>query len=343
MEERGFGSDNFSGVLPEVFKALQKVSEGHQVAYGGDIYTSKAVDDFKRIFGDEIKVFFVYNGTGANILGLSVFARPFNSVICAETSHINVDECGALERQLGCKVVGIPTSDGKLTVPLIKRHVNGFGDQHHSQPKIISISQCTELGTVYTEEEIKKITEYAHERGMFVHMDGSRFANAVASLDCDPIRITAEAGIDVMSFGGTKNGMMFGEAVILFNTEFYKDVKYLRKQQMQLHSKMRFIAAQFSAILKHDLWIKTAENANKMARKLAKEVSEIPSIKITQAVQANSVFAEIPSEHIESIQENRFFYVWDEEEDIVRWVCSFDTEDDDIEDFSDFLRKRLSI
>lgn len=339
MEDKGFGSDNFAGVSPEIMKALQKASENHQISYGDDIYTQRAIEDFEEIFGPDIKVYFVYNGTAANILGLSVFARSYNSVVCAETAHINVDECGATEKQIGCKLITLPTPDGKLNVPLIKRHIHGFGDQHHSQPKIISISQCTELGTVYTPEEIRKITEFAHERGMYVHMDGARFANAVAYLDCDPKELTVEAGIDVMSFGGTKNGMMFGEAVILFNKEFYKEVKFIRKQQMQLHSKMRFIGAQFSALLKNDLWIKNAEHANRMARKLAQELTEFPDITITQAVEANSVFAKIPMENIEILQSKCFFYVWDENEDIVRWMCAFDTEEDDIDDFIDILRK----
>ncbi len=339
MEDKGFGSDNFAGVSPEIMKALQKVSENHQISYGGDIYTQRAVEDFEEIFGPDIKVYFVYSGTAANILGLSVFARSYNSVICAETAHINVDECGATEKQIGCKLITLPTPDGKLNVPLIKRHIHGFGVQHHSQPKIISISQCTELGTVYTPEEIRKITEFAHERGMYVHMDGARFANAVAYLDCDPKELTVEAGIDVMSFGGTKNGMMFGEAVILFNKEFYKEVKFIRKQQMQLHSKMRFIGAQFSALLKNDLWLKNAEHANRMARKLAQELTEFPDITITQAVEANSVFAKIPMENIEILQSKCFFYVWDENEDLVRWMCAFDTEEDDIDDFIDILRK----
>ncbi len=339
MEDKGFGSDNFAGVSPEIMKALQKASENHQISYGDDIYTQRAVEDFEEIFGPDIKVYFVYNGTAANILGLSVFARSYNSVVCAETAHINVDECGATEKQIGCKLITLPTPDGKLNVPLIKRHIHGFGDQHHSQPKIISISQCTELGTVYTPEEIRKITEFAHERGMYVHMDGARFANAVAYLDCDPKELTVEAGIDVMSFGGTKNGMMFGEAVILFNKEFYKEVKFIRKQQMQLHSKMRFIGAQFSALLKNDLWLKNAEHANRMARKLAQELTEFPDITITQAVEANSVFAKIPMENIEILQSKCFFYVWDENEDLVRWMCAFDTEEDDIDDFIDILRK----
>ena len=244
---RGFGSDNFSGVLPEVFKALEESAFGHQHSYGEDKYTEKAIEDFKQIFGDDIDVYFVYNGTGANILSLSAFTHSYNAIICAETAHINVDECGAIEKQTGSKLLTVPTFDGKLSLGLIHNHMHGFDDQHHAQPKIISLTQCTELGTVYTHDELKEICDFAHAHDMYVHMDGARLANAVAYLGCTPASITKEVGIDVLSFGGTKNGMMFGEAVVFFNTTMSKEVKYIRKQLMQLHSKSRFIAAQFSA------------------------------------------------------------------------------------------------
>lgn len=214
MSIRGFGSDNFSGVLPEVFNALKEAAYGHQHSYGEDLYTEKAIQDFKQIFGKDIEIFFVYNGTGANIVSLSAFARSFNAVICAETAHINVDECGAIQKQAGCKLLTVPTFDGKLNTGLIQNHMHGFGEQHHSQPNIISLTQCTELGTTYTPEELKEICDFAHARGLYVHMDGARLANAIAYLNCDPLDITVKAGIDVLSFGGTKNGMMFGEAVI---------------------------------------------------------------------------------------------------------------------------------
>lgn len=341
MSIRGFGSDNFSGVLPEVFKALEEAAYGHQHSYGDDAYTAKAVQDFKAVFGDHIEVFFVYNGTGANILGLSAFVRSYNAVICAETAHINVDECGAIQKQAGCKLLTLPTFDGKLNTGLLQNHMHGFGDQHHSQPSIISLTQCTELGTAYTPEELKEICDFAHAHGLYVHMDGARLANAVASLGCSPLDITVKAGIDVLSFGGTKNGMMFGEAVIFFNTSFCQDVKYIRKQAMQLHSKSRFIAAQFSALLKDHLWLKTAGHANNMAQKLANEAALIPGVKITQKVQGNEVFAIIPRDRIKALQEECFFYVWDENASEVRWVCSFDTTENDIIEFLDLLRKEL--
>lgn len=341
MGIRGFGSDNFSGVLPEVFQALQEASNGHQHSYGDDIFTKKAVEDFCTVFESNVDVYFVYNGTGANILSLSAFTRSYHAVICAETAHINVDECGAIEKQAGCKLLTVPTFDGKLNMGLIQNHMSGFGEQHHSQPKIISLTQCTELGTVYTIEELKEITTFAHAHGMYVHMDGARLANAVAYLGCSPADITVNAGIDVLSFGGTKNGMMFGEAVVFFNTSFSHEIKYIRKQLMQLHSKTRFIATQFSAILKDDLWLKTAGHANEMARKLAHAAALIPGIKITQEVQGNEVFAIIPREKIETLRDEYFFYTWDENASEVRWVCSFDTTETDIIEFIGLLREKL--
>ncbi|MDR0982298.1 MAG: low specificity L-threonine aldolase [Culturomica sp.] len=339
---RGFGSDNFSGVLPEVFRALEEAAFGHQQSYGNDEFTEKAINDFRKIFGENVEVFFVYNGTGANIVSLLAFCRPYNAIICPETAHINVDECGAIQKQSGCKLLTVPTFDGKLNIGLIRNHLHGFGDQHHSQPIIISLSQCTELGVIYTPEELKEICDFAHANNLYVHMDGSRIANAIAYLGCNPLDITAKAGIDVLSFGGTKNGMMFGEAVIFFNTSFCKDVKYIRKQCLQLHSKSRFIAAQFSAVLKDDLWLTTAAHSNAMAQKLANEASLIPGVRITQEVQGNEVFAIIPREHIESLREKYFFYPWNEDASEVRWVCSFDTTENDILEFTSLLRTELS-
>lgn len=341
MSIRGFGSDNFSGVLPEVFQALKEAAYGHQAAYGDDQFSQKAVEDFRALFGDTIDVCFVYNGTGANILSLSAFTHSYHAVVCAETAHINVDECGAIEKQTGCKLLTVPTFDGKLTPGLIQNHMHGFGEQHHSQPKMISITQCTELGTAYTIQEIKEITAFAHARGMYVHMDGARLSNAIAYLGCTPVEITADAGIDVLSFGGTKNGMMFGEAVIFFNTCLPKEVKYIRKQLMQLHSKTRFIAAQFSAVLKDGLWLKTAAHANRMAQQLANAAAQIPGITVTQEVQGNEVFAIIPRDKMDLLKKEYFFYTWDENASEVRWVCSFDTTESDIIEFINLLRQEL--
>ena len=338
---RGFGSDNFSGVLPEIFQALEEASYGHQHSYGEDEYSAKAIQDFKNIFGEDIEVFFVYNVTGANVLGLSAFLRPYQAVICAETAHINVDECGAIEKQSGSKLLTVPTFDGKLTLGLIENHMHGFGDPHHAQPKVISLTECTELGTVYTPEELKAICDYAHAHGMVVHMDGARLSNAVAYLGCPPRALTTDAGIDVLSFGGTKNGMMFGEAVVFFNTSTIAEVPFIRKQAMQLHSKTRFIAAQFSTVLKDGLWLKTAAHANRMAQMLANEAENIPGVRITQEVQGNEIFAIIPRDKIKALQEKCFFYVWDENASEVRWVCSFDTTESDIIEFVNILRQEL--
>lgn len=288
-----------------------------------------------------LKFFFVYNGTGANILSLSAFTRSHHAIICAETAHINVDECGAIEKQSGSKLLTVPTFDGKLNIGLIENHMHGFGDQHHAQPKIISLTQCTELGTVYSREELKEICDYAHAHNMYVHMDGARLSNAVAYLGCSPREITADVGIDVLSFGGTKNGMMFGEAVIFFNTSTANEIPFIRKQLMQLHSKTRFIAAQFSAVLKDNLWLKTASHANRMAQKLANEATKIPGVRITQEVQGNEIFAIIPRDKIQVLQEKCFFYVWDENASEVRWVCSFDTTESDIIEFVNLLRAEL--
>lgn len=338
---RGFGSDNFSGVLPEIFQALEEASYGHQHSYGEDEYSAKAIQDFKNIFGEDIEVFFVYNGTGANVLGLSAFLRSYQAVICAETAHINVDECGAIEKQSGSKLLTVPTFDGKLTLGLIENHMHGFGDPHHAQPKVISLTECTELGTVYTPEELKAICDYAHAHGMVVHMDGARLSNAVAYLGCPPRALTTDAGIDVLSFGGTKNGMMFGEAVVFFNTSTIAEVPFIRKQAMQLHSKTRFIAAQFSTVLKDGLWLKAAAHANHMAQMLANEAENIPGVRITQEVQGNEIFAIIPRDKIKALQEKCFFYVWDENASEVRWVCSFDTTESDIIEFVNILRQEL--
>lgn len=338
---RGFGSDNFSGVLPEIFQALEEASYGHQHSYGEDEYSAKAIQDFKNIFGEDIEVFFVYNGTGANVLGLSAFLRPYQAVICAETAHINVDECGAIEKQSGSKLLTVPTFDGKLSIGLIENHMHGFGDPHHAQPKVISLTECTELGTVYTPEELKAICDYAHAHGMVVHMDGARLSNAVAYLGCSPRALTTDAGIDVLSFGGTKNGMMFGEAVVFFNTSTIAEVPFIRKQAMQLHSKTRFIAAQFSTVLKDGLWLKAAAHANRMAQMLANEAENIPGVRITQEVQGNEIFAIIPRDKIKVLQEKCFFYVWDENASEVRWVCSFDTTESDIIEFVNILRQEL--
>ena len=336
---RGFGSDNFSGVLPEVFKALEAAAYGHQHSYGEDVYSEKAIQDFKNVFGENIRVFFVYNGTGANILSLSAFTHSYNAVICAETAHINVDECGAIEKQSGCKLLTVPTFDGKLTTGLIQNHMHGFGEQHHSQPKMISLTQCTELGTVYTPAELKEICDYAHAHRMYVHMDGARIANACAALRLSFKALTVDCGVDVLSFGGTKNGLMMGECVIVFNKDLQKEARFVRKQSAQLASKMRYLSCQFTAYLTDELWLKKATHANVMAAKLYKELKKLPEVTFTQKVESNQLFLTMPRPIIDRMLESYFFYFWNEDKDEIRLVTSFDTTEEDVDEFIRLLKR----
>ncbi len=336
---RGFASDNNAGAHPEVLKAMAEVNQGHTLAYGDDRFTREAIERFKHLLGEDIEVFFVYNGTGANVTGLQAITRPYEAVVCPATAHINCDECGAPEKIVGCKLLAIPTADGKLTVEHIKPLLGAVGVEHHSQPKVISITQSTEMGTVYKPEELRELTSFAHQNGMYVQMDGARIANAAAGLGVSLREITTDAGIDVLSFGGAKNGIIFGEAVVFFKPELAENFKYIRKQSMQLASKMRFIAAQFNALLSGDLWLKSAEKANRMARLLASEVEKIPQIQITQKVEANGVFAVIPREAIPFLQERYYFYVWNEQASEVRWITSFDTTEEDIKGFVQAIKE----
>ncbi|MCK5135492.1 MAG: low specificity L-threonine aldolase [Bacteroidales bacterium] len=336
---RGFASDNNAGVHPSILKAVESVNEGHVIAYGGDPYTGKAISRLKQMFGGETDIFFVFIGTAANVLGLSAATQPYHAIICPDTAHIHVDECGAPEKFSGCKLLAVGTPDGKLTIDLIRQHMHGIGFEHHVQPKVISITQSTELGTLYTIDEIRKITSFAHENEMIVHMDGARISNAAVALDCSFYDMTGGVGVDVLSFGGTKNGMMYGEAVVFFDRNLCRDFKYRRKQGMQLASKMRYIAAQFDAFLEGGLWKKNAIHANNMAQKLYEAVRDIPGVEITRKVESNAVFARIPEAIIPELQEHYFFYVWDAETSEVRWMCSFDTTEEDIERFASLLRE----
>jgi len=341
MNKRSFASDNNAGVHNEIIEALQKANEGHVTAYGDDPYTEAARAKFRSILGENIEVFFVFNGTGANVLGLSASTDPFNAIIAAETAHINSDECGAPEKFTGCKLLTVPTPDGKLTEQLISKFMHGFGFEHHSQPKIVSITQSTEMGTVYTTSEIKAIAGYVHSKGLLLHMDGARLANAAVSINSTFRAMTKDCGVDVLSFGGTKNGLMFGEAVVFFNPDLTSDFKYIRKQGMQLASKMRYISAQFDAYLTNDLWKKSASHSNEMAQILAREVAKISQIKITQKVQSNGVFAIVPPHIIPELQKEYFFYMWNEETSEVRWMCSYDTTEEDIMRFVNKIKELL--
>lgn len=335
--QRGFASDNNAGVHPLVLNALKNVNEGHEVAYGDDQYTLQVTRKMKSIFGDSSEIFFVFIGTAANVLGLSSITQSYNAIITTDTAHIHVDECGAPEKFTGCKLLTTATPDGKLTIELIRQHMHGFGFEHHAQPGVISITQATELGTVYTIEEIRAIADYAHANGLLLHMDGARISNAAVALDAGFYEMTGGAGVDVLSFGGTKNGLMYGEAVVFFNKALCSDFKYRRKQGMQLASKMRYIAAQFDVFLENDLWKENAAHANRMAKKLHEAVKDIPSVEITRPVEANAVFAKIPPDMIPKLQEKFFFYVWDEDTSEVRWMCSFDTQEKDIEEFRSLI------
>jgi threonine aldolase len=331
---RSFASDNNAGVHPEILEAIARANHGHVVAYGDDPYTRSAVAKFEEHFGAGIDVFFTFNGTGANVLSLQSLNRSYHAVLCSEYAHIYTDECGAPEKHTGCKLIPLPHQDGKITLDSVRHAYHGIGDQHHVQARVISITQSTEMGTVYQPEEIRALADFAHQHEMFLHVDGARIANAVVTLGQTLRQATRDLGVDVLSFGGTKNGIMGGEAVVFFNRKLSADFLYLRKQGMQLASKMRFIAAQFEALLTNDLWRRSAEHANRMARVLEAEVRKIPQVRVVWKVEANGVFAQIPRPAIAKIKERYFFYPWIEEECIVRWMCSFDTTEEDVKEFA---------
>ncbi|MBD3307163.1 aminotransferase class V-fold PLP-dependent enzyme, partial [candidate division KSB3 bacterium] len=308
-----FASDNFAGAHPDILNAITAANAGHYPAYGADPFTASAIKKFHAHFGDDIEVFFVFGGTAANVLGLQALLDSYHAVICAESSHINVDECGAPEKFTGGKLLTLPSTNGKISVEQITRFLSDIGVEHHSQPRAISLTQATEMGTVYTPEEMADLADFAHQHNLAVHVDGARIANAAAFLHLDLRAITRDVGVDVLSFGGTKNGMMFGEAVIFFDRSYARNFKYIRKQGMQLLSKMRFIAAQFDAYLSNDLWRQNARHANAMAQVLARGLEKIPQVRITQPVEANAVFACIPANAVPQIQAQYLFYIWNAE------------------------------
>jgi threonine aldolase len=339
---RSFASDNNAGVHSRILRVIAKVNQGHAVGYGDDPFTSSAIRKFRQHFGREVDVFPVFNGTAANCLALKALTQSYEAVICSEGAHIYTDECGAPEKFTGCKLIPLATANGKLTVESVGHAYQGIGDQHHVQPRVISITQSTEVGTVYQPEEVKALARFAHEREMFLHLDGARIANAAVSLGLTLRQATRDLGVDVLSFGGTKDGAMGAEAVVFFNPKLSRDFLYLRKQGMQLASKMRFISAQFDALLSGDLWRKNAAHSNRMARLLEKEVGKIPQVKIVYPVESNGVFAQIPRRAIARILKTYFFYVWNEEQSIVRWMCSFDTSEKDVRDFAKVVAKAVS-
>lgn len=338
---RGFGSDNFAGVLPQVMQALNNANTGHAKAYGYDQYSDEARNQFDNLFGRKVKVFFSFNGTGANVLALSCATRSYHAVICAETAHINVDECGAPQKHTGTRLLTINTPDGKLRPEYIAPFMHSIGDEHHNQPRVISISQCTELGTTYQPHEIKALCDFAHKNNMVVHVDGARLANALAWLNKDVREVLVDTGVDMVSFGGTKNGMMFGEAVVFLNTTLADEALFLRKQMTQLNSKMRFIAVQFSAMLTHDLWLNTARKANEMAQLLSSGLEQIDGISLCYPTQANEIFVHMPRNLAERMQQHYFFYPWNEDREEYRLVCAYDITPDDIDHFLTILQQEL--
>jgi threonine aldolase len=333
MNRKSFASDNNSGIHPDILTAIENANTSHAIAYGDDDFTQTAKQKFKQHFGNDAEVFFVFNGTAANVLSLTASTQPHNAIICSEFAHINVDECGAPERFAGCKLLTCQTTDGKITVSEIAKHLHGLGVQHHAQPKIISISQPSELGTVYSLEEMRIIAQFAHANDLLLHVDGARLANAAVALNLEFKKFTADIGVDILSFGGTKNGMMYGEAVVFLNPELAENFMYTRKQAMQLASKMRFVSAQFIAYLANSQCFKTARHSNEMAKLLEAKIKEIPQIKITQKVESNAVFAIIPTEIYNDLQKEYFFYLWNEKTYEARWMCSFDTTENDINRF----------
>jgi threonine aldolase len=342
MRPRGFASDNNSGIHPDILKAIEAANTGHSIGYGDDKWTMETVALFKKEFGDDVEVFIVLTGTGANILGIQSAIHSFHIVFCAETAHIQMDECGAPEKFIGSKLTPIATQNGKITPEKIEKHLHGFGFEHHSQPGLISITQVTELGTVYTVKEIQALADLAHSHGMFLHMDGARISNAAVSLNLPFKAFTKDAGVDILSFGGTKNGMMIGEAVLFFNHELTLHSKYYRKQAAQLYSKMRFVGAQFVPYLRDGIWKINATHSNKMAKLLETEVRKLKGVEITQLVEGNGVFAIVPKVLIPQLQNEYFFYTWNEHRGEVRWMTSFDTTEEDILNFVNLLRKLLN-
>lgn len=339
---RGFASDNYAAVHPDVLAAMLAANDGHQVSYGDDQVTAKLADAVRDAFGPMAEIYPVFNGTGANVVALQAMTRRWEAVVCAATAHVNVDEGGAPEHAGGLKLWTVPTPDGKLTPELIDVQAWGFGDVHRAQPAAVTVTQSTELGTVYSLDELARVVEHAHGLGMSVHVDGARIANAAASLGTSLRAVTTDLGVDVLSFGGTKNGAMLGEAVVVLNPEAAPGVAYLRKTSMQLSSKMRFVSAQLLALLTDDLWLRNASHANAMAADLAARVTGLPGLTVSRAVQANAVFAILPTDVTERLQEQFRFYTWDQVTGEVRWMCSWDTTAGDVARFADAVAKELA-
>ena len=335
---RGFGSDNHAGVHPDVLAALTAANEGHAPSYGHDELTERVEGRFREQFGADARPFLVFNGTGANVVTLRALCRPWEGVICAATAHLEVDECGAPEAMGGVKLLTVDTPDGKLRPEDVAARAQRVGDEHAVQAKVVSISNSTEMGTVYTAEEVAAIADAAHNRGLLLHVDGARLANAAAALDVSLAALTTDCDVDAVSFGGTKTGLVVGDAVVMLRPELAENMLYLRKQSMQLASKMRFLSAQFEALLDGELWRELAGHANAMARRLADALRDVPGVEITQEPQANAVFAVIDRDAAARLREDWFFYDWDEAAGEVRWMCAWDTTSEDVDEFAAAVR-----
>jgi threonine aldolase len=335
---RGFGSDNHAGAHPEVLEAIAAANDGHAASYGDDAWTARAEELFRDHFGADARAFCVFNGSGANVAAIDALTRPFEGVICTDVAHMNTDECGAPERLAGAKLLTVATEHGKLSPDDLRRWEQSRGDEHQVQPRLVSITQATELGTVYTLEETRAIATAAHELGMLVHVDGARLANAAAALDAPLAALTTEAGVDAVSFGGTKNGLLLGDAVVFCRPELAADFDFTRKQLLQLASKMRFVSAQFEALLGGELWLQNARHANAMAARLAAAVEAVDGVEISHPVEANAVFARLPRAAIErllaELPGEHPFYVWNEAANEVRWMCAWDTTPEDVDEFA---------
>lgn len=334
---RHFASDNNAGVHPDVLAALTEANQGHVSAYGDDPYTQRAEAMFRTLFGEDARVFFAFNGTGANVIALAAALRPYQAVICPAGAHLNVDECGAYERFAGGKLIDVPVENGKLTPDDVRRAIRGVGDQHHVQPGAISVSQTTEVGTVYTIDELRALGSVAREHGLLFHVDGARIANAVAALGVEPRAMLVDTGVDVLTFGGTKNGLLFGEAIVFPRPHPAVDAfAYTRKQGMQLASKMRFVGAQYEALLRDGLWLRNAGHANAMARLLADRLRDLDDVvQLAYPVEANAVFPILPARAIEPLERERHFYMWDLQRSVARWMTAWDTTAQDVHDFAD--------
>lgn len=331
---KGFASDNYAGAHPEVLAAVAAANDEHAVSYGADPWTARAEALLREHFGEQASSYLVFNGSAANVLSFRALCRPWESVVCAASAHINVDEGGAPERIAGVKLHALPTIDGKLTPEYVASQLHRSGDEHAVQPRVVSVTQSTELGTRYSPYELHALAHFAHERGLLLHVDGSRLANAAAALEVPLRAITTDVGVDVVSFGGTKNGLLLGEAVVFLTPGLDAGFSYLRKQTLQLASKGRFLAAQFVALLQGDLWLRSAAHANAMAERLAAAVAEVAGVRITQPVHANGVFAILPRSATEQLQRDWRFYTWDEETGEVRWMCSWDTTPAEVDAFA---------